>query len=113
VLQATLGSPGEAGHLDTGRVIEVLVEKARSFGGRVEELGASGFVALFGLEPIEDPVRRAALAAVAMQRAADRASDGGPGPAPRIGIELASFLLGRLPDASLVDAEDKRGCWEG
>jgi tetratricopeptide (TPR) repeat protein len=94
-------------------VIEVLVEKARSFGGRVEELGASGFVALFGLEPIEDPVRRAALAAVAMQRAADRASDGGPGPAPRIGIDLASFLLGRLPDASLVDAEDKRGVLGG
>ncbi len=89
-------------------MIEVLVEKARSFGGRVEELGAGGFVALFGLEPIEDPVRRAALAAVAMQRAVERTSDGRPGPGIRIGIDLGSFLLGRLPDASLVDAEDKR-----
>ena len=89
-------------------MIEVLVDKARSFGGRVEELGASGFVALFGLEPIEDPVRRAALAAVAMQRAVERTSDGGPGPGLRIGIDLGSFLLGRLPDASLVDTEDKR-----
>ena len=53
-------------------------------------------------------MRRAALAAVAMQRAADRASDGSAGPAPRIAIDLASFLLGRLADASLVDAEDKR-----
>ena len=108
ILLATLASGRDVGPLDTGRVIEVLVEKARSFGGRVEELGAGGFVALFGLEPIEDPVRRAALAAVAMQRAVERTSDGRPGPGLRIGIDLGSFLLGRLPDASLVDAEDKR-----
>jgi DNA-binding NtrC family response regulator/tetratricopeptide (TPR) repeat protein len=108
ILLAKLASGPDAGPLDTGRVIEALVEKARSFGGRVEELGASGFVALFGLEPIEDPVRRAALAAVAMQRAANRTADGGQGPGLRIGIDLGSFLLGRLPDASLVDAEDKR-----
>ena len=108
ILLATLASGRDVGPLDTGRVIEVLVEKARSFGGRVEELGAGGFVALFGLEPIEDPVRRAALAAVAMQRAVERTSDGRPGPGIRIGIDLGSFLLGRLPDASLVDAEDKR-----
>jgi DNA-binding NtrC family response regulator/tetratricopeptide (TPR) repeat protein len=108
ILMATLASGRDAGPLDTGRVIEALVEKARSFGGRVEELGASGFVALFGLEPIEDPVRRAALAAVSMQRAAGRTSDGGPGPGLRIGVDVGSVLLGRLPDASLVDAEDKR-----
>ena len=108
VLLATLASGRDIGPLDAGRVIEVLVDKARSFGGRVEELGASGFVALFGLEPIEDPARRAALAAVAMQRAVERTTAGGPGPGLRIGIDLGSFLLGRLPDASLVDTEDKR-----
>jgi DNA-binding NtrC family response regulator/tetratricopeptide (TPR) repeat protein len=108
VLQVTLASGRPAGPLDTGRVIEALLEKARSLGGRVEELGASGFVALFGLDPVEDAMRRAALAAVAMQRAAQRAAGGDPGPAIRIGIDLGSFLLGRLPDASLVDPEDKR-----
>jgi DNA-binding NtrC family response regulator/tetratricopeptide (TPR) repeat protein len=107
VLLARLAAVPDAGPLDTGRVIEALIERARSFGGRVEELAASGFVALFGLEPMEDPVRRAALAALAMQRAADRTAEG-PGPKPRIGIDLGSFLLGRLPDASMVDAEDKR-----
>ena len=108
VLQATLASGRDAGPLDTGRVIEALLEKARSFGGRVEELGASGFVALFGLDPVEDAMRRAALAAVAMQLAAQRAPGGSPGTAIRIGIDLGSFLLGRLQDASLVDPEDKR-----
>ncbi len=108
ILLARLASDPDAGPLDTGRVIEALVEKARSFGGRVDELGASGFVALFGLEPIEDPVRRAALAALAMQRAAGRTSDGGPAPVLRFGVDRGSFLIGRLSDASLVDAEDKR-----
>src|SRR5262249_41252526 len=107
VLLARLAAVPDAGPLDTGRVIEALLEKARSFGGRVEELAASGFVVLFGLDPIEDPVRRAALAALAMRRAADRASEE-TGPGPRIGIDLGSLLLGRLPDASMVDAEDKR-----
>ena len=108
VLQATLTSERDAGPLDTGRVIEPLLEKARSFGGRVEELGASGFVALFGLDSVEDAMRRAALAAVAMQRAAQRTPGGDPGLAIRIGLDLGSFLLGRLQDASLVDPEDKR-----
>ena len=108
VLQATLTSGRDAGPLDTGRVIEALLEKARSFGGRVEELGASGFVALFGLDSVEDAMRRAALAAVAMQRAAQRTPGGDPGLAIRIGLDLGSFLLGRLQDASLVDPEDKR-----
>jgi DNA-binding NtrC family response regulator/tetratricopeptide (TPR) repeat protein len=108
ILQAMLASDRDAGPLDTGRVIETLVEKIRSFGGRVEELGSGGFVALFGLEPVEDAVRRAALAAIAMQRAAQHAPDGGSGPGLRIGVDLGSFLLSRLPDASLVDTEDKR-----
>jgi DNA-binding NtrC family response regulator/predicted ATPase len=107
VLLARLVALPDAGPLDTGRVIEALLERARSFGGRVEELTANGFVALFGLEPIEDPVRRAALAALAMQRAAERTADS-PSLRPRIAIDLGSFLLGRLPDASMVDAEDKR-----
>ena len=63
VLLARLASDRDAGPLDTGRMIDALVDKVRSFGGRVEELGATGFVALFGLDPVEHPVRRAALAA--------------------------------------------------
>ena len=69
-------SDRDAGPLDTGRVIETLVDKVRSFGGRVEELGATGFVALFGLDPVEHPVRRAALAAA-------RHAAGGPAVAGR------------------------------
>ena len=55
------------------RALQVLVEKAESFGGRVEALGPLGLVAVFGLEPVEDAPRRAAHAAVAMRKAAERA----------------------------------------
>jgi DNA-binding NtrC family response regulator/tetratricopeptide (TPR) repeat protein len=107
LLQAILRSDRDAGPLDTWRSTETLLDKARSFGGRVEELGGSGFVVLFGLDPVEDAVRRAAMAAIAMLRAAERSSDGGLKSHLRIGIDVGSFLLGRLPDASLVDTEDK------
>src|SRR5262245_45136170 len=46
VLLARLAADPDAGPLDTGRVIEALLERARSFGGRGVELAASGFVAL-------------------------------------------------------------------
>ena len=107
LLQAILRSDKDAGPLDTWRSTETLLDKARSFGGRVEELGASGFVVLFGLDPVEDAVRRAAMTAVAMLRAAERTSDDSRSDI-RIGIDVGSFLLGRLQDASLVDTEDKR-----
>jgi DNA-binding NtrC family response regulator/tetratricopeptide (TPR) repeat protein len=107
VLQTILRSDKDAGPLDTWRSTETLLDKARSFGGRVEELGASGFVVLFGLDPVEDAVRRAAMTAVAMLRAAERTADGSRSDI-RIGIDVGSFLLGRLPDAALVDTEDKR-----
>ena len=49
------------------------IEKIASFGGRVEELGPTGIVAAFGLEPVEDAPRRAAHAAMAIQKAVERA----------------------------------------
>jgi len=45
---------------DTSPLLEVLIDKVRSFGGRVEELTPTGLVAAFGLDPVEDAPRRAA-----------------------------------------------------
>ena len=73
-LRAVLGAAaGRATSMpDAARALEVLVEKVQSFGGRVEELSPTGVIALFGLEPIEDAPRRAAHAALAIRRAAER-----------------------------------------
>ena len=57
---------------DAARALEALIEKVQSFGGRIEALGQRGLDAAFGVEPIEDAPRRAAHAAMAMQRAVER-----------------------------------------
>jgi DNA-binding NtrC family response regulator/tetratricopeptide (TPR) repeat protein len=59
--------------VDTARALELIGEKVRSFGGRIEELSPTGVVAVFGLEPVDNAPSLAALAALAMQNAAGRA----------------------------------------
>jgi transcriptional regulator with GAF, ATPase, and Fis domain/tetratricopeptide (TPR) repeat protein len=51
---------------------DTLIEKTRAFGGQIEELNAGSFIAAFGLDAAEDAARRAALAAIALQRLAAR-----------------------------------------
>ncbi len=59
--------------LDPTRALTVIAEKIRSFGGCVQELTATAVVGAFGLEPIENAPSNAALAALAIQNAAERA----------------------------------------
>ena len=98
--------------LHASRAIQTLVEKVQSFGGRVEELSPSGIVAAFGLEPVEDAPRRAAHAAMAMQKAAERArlSDT-EAPRLRIGIHVGQFLVGQTSGGPQIDPDAKREGW--
>jgi DNA-binding NtrC family response regulator/predicted ATPase len=54
---------------DVGRALDVVREKVRSFGGRIEESGPTGLIAVFGLEPVDNAPSHAALAALAIQHA--------------------------------------------
>ena len=93
---------------DTVRASEVLVEKVESFGGRIEELGPTEVVAVFGLEPVEDAPRRAAHAAMAIRRAAERTRSITVG---RIGgliaIHASQGLVGQVGETIVIDAEAK------
>jgi DNA-binding NtrC family response regulator/tetratricopeptide (TPR) repeat protein len=110
LLRATLVAESRLDiQLDTSRALEILVEKARSFGGRLEGMSPSGIVAAFGLEPVEDAPGRAAHAAMATQRAIERArSDGVPLPAFKAGIHLDEFLVGSGNGAAELDLEGKQ-----
>ncbi|MGH2359320.1 MAG: sigma 54-interacting transcriptional regulator [bacterium] len=55
-----------------GRLRQLLLDKIDAFGGRVEELVSPGIIAVFGLASAEDFSRRAAHAALAMRKAAER-----------------------------------------
>jgi tetratricopeptide (TPR) repeat protein len=110
LLRATLVGAAEPDvQLETSRAIEALVEKTRSFGGRVEGRSPTGLVAAFGFEATEDAPSRAAHAAMAMQRAIERARhEGARVPAITIGIHADQVLVGLGPGAPELDIEAKQ-----
>ena len=87
--------------------LPVLVEKVQSFGGRVEALGPLSLVAAFGLEPVEDAPRRAAHAAIAMRKAAERLRP--PAATEPVGLRIAihahSGLVGETAGTLVIDVE--------
>ena len=95
-----------------GGALETLVEKIESFGGQVEEISPQGLVAVFGLEPIEDAPRRAAHAALAIQRIAERARGRSvESPRARIGLHVGEVLVAWVGTAARVDHAAKRDAW--
>jgi transcriptional regulator with AAA-type ATPase domain/tetratricopeptide (TPR) repeat protein len=56
--------------VDAARALAVIAEKVRSFGGRIEDSGPTGLLAVFGLEPVDNAPSHAALAALAIHNAA-------------------------------------------
>jgi tetratricopeptide (TPR) repeat protein len=97
---------------DASRALEILVEKAETFGGRIEELSPTGIVAVFGLDPAEDSPSRAALSALAVQKALERMRQQGPdGVTVRIGIHVGHFLVGRAGGPPAIDLDAKRQAW--
>jgi transcriptional regulator with AAA-type ATPase domain/tetratricopeptide (TPR) repeat protein len=91
------------------RALEGLIDKLQTFGGRVEEVTPSSVVAAFGVDPAEDAPRRAAHAAMAIHKRAERArEDKSTTPAVKIGIHVAQVLIGRSASRVDIDAEGKR-----
>src|SRR5205814_3117183 len=74
LLRAALVPPsGPDAGLETARALEVMVEKARTFGGVLEGIGPIGIVAAFGVDAAGEGCDRAAHAAMAMVKAIERA----------------------------------------
>ena len=93
--------------------LQTLVEKIESFGGQVEEVSPGSLMAVFGLEPVEDAPRRAAHAALAIQRAGTPWGEGSAeSPATRVGLYVGELLIGRVGGVARVDHTAKREAWE-
>ena len=94
------------------RALEGLIDKLQTFGGRVEEVTPTSVVAAFGVDPAEDAPRRAAHAAMAIHKRAERArEDKSRTPGVKIGIHVAQVLIGRSASRVDIDAEAKRAQW--
>ena len=94
---------------DPTRALTVIADKIRSFGGCVQELTATTIVGAFGLEPIENAPSNAALAALAIQNAAERARRvDSRVPDVKIAVHAAQLLVGRVDGRAQINLEDKR-----
>jgi DNA-binding NtrC family response regulator len=110
LVRAAIGAAAaEASWPGAGGLLESLVEKVQSFGGRVEELGRGGVAAAFGLDPVEDGPRRAAHAAMAMLKAVERARrEGDDVPPIHIALHVGQLLVGQGGSAATIDQDGKR-----
>jgi DNA-binding NtrC family response regulator/tetratricopeptide (TPR) repeat protein len=110
VLRLTLNSTGSIPPL---KDLERSIEKIETFGGHLEEAGASGLLAVFGLEPVEDAAQRAGLAALAIRNELERQQARRHDVVPyRIAIHAGYVLLGGQADSPRIDLADKRRVWQ-
>jgi transcriptional regulator with AAA-type ATPase domain/tetratricopeptide (TPR) repeat protein len=94
---------------DTTRALEAVVDKLRVFGGRVEELSATGVVASFGLDTVEDAPTRAAHAATVVRRLAARArEEDAARPAAKLALHTEQVVVARVGDQVQIDADGRR-----
>ena len=85
--------------------MEILIEKIEGFGGHLVEVASSGFLAAFGVPPVEDAPSRAARAALAVRNALaqgvrDRASWPTAPASAVIALHAAGVLTERPAGAS-------------
>lgn len=93
------------------KILDLLVDKVQSFGGRVEEIDRSALVAVFGYEPAEDAPRRAANAAIAIMKAIGREQAAGDlpfGVSVAMAIHMSRVLVAPVTGAARIDQEGKR-----
>jgi transcriptional regulator with AAA-type ATPase domain len=100
--------------LATTRLLEDLIVKIHTFGGRVEEVSPTGVVAAFGFEPAENAPWRAANAAISMLKAIDRehaASRLRPTIDVALGIHSTQGLVACIGSTAQLDQATKAEAW--
>jgi DNA-binding NtrC family response regulator/tetratricopeptide (TPR) repeat protein len=88
---------------ESRRLMESLIHKLRGFGGVVDVLTPGSVLAVFGVEPLEDSPRRAALAALAVRQLVARVQADGKGSAVMLAVHTARERL--TPDGKHTDSE--------
>ena len=92
----------------TAPSLELLADKAQSFGGRVEELTAAGLLLVFGLETGEDAAARAAYAAMAMRRALEPGREGDALGGIRLALHVERLPVASTNGSLRIDLDAKR-----
>jgi DNA-binding NtrC family response regulator/tetratricopeptide (TPR) repeat protein len=101
----------ESPTVEVGRALEMIGEKVRIFGGRVEDPSPTGVIAVFGLEPVDNAPSHAALAALAIQNAAARTHTAGRAGGVVSAIHCADHLVARHDQAPVIGVDGKGATW--
>ena len=104
-LRLVLVPPADLAAFQLAPLLGDIVDKAGSFGAHLEELQPQGFVALFGLEPMEDAPSRAVHAAWAAQKTVERTLRDARVTAA---LHTAECLISRGSAVAGMDPADKR-----
>ena len=98
--------------VDVARALEVIAEKVESFGGRIEDSGPTGLMAVFGLEPVDNAPSHAALAALAIHTAAVRARTTSSARVDAvISIDCDHHVVGRQGSTVTIAVDGKAATW--
>ena len=114
LLRARVRSEAPISLAVTTRVLEAVIERVQSFGGRVDSVGSQGLLAVFGLEPDEDAPRRAAHAGLAIVKGFEREDTDAsrpPGLSIAVGLHVAQMLLADVGGSVTLDEEAKAEAW--
>ncbi len=106
--------PSEDDHQtrQSGQLLDELLDKVETFGGKVEGVGRIGLLAVFGVDPVEEAPIRAANAAMAMIRAVDRARrDEGAGAAIRVALHVGQAPLAVSTRGIEIDMAARGRLW--
>lgn len=109
LLRAELVPAATAGKSwDSVRALTVIADKIRGFGGCVQELAAMTIVGSFGVDPVENAPNSAALAALAIQKTAERAQRiDSRVPAVKIAVHATQLMVARVNGVARFNLEDK------
>jgi DNA-binding NtrC family response regulator/tetratricopeptide (TPR) repeat protein len=114
LLRARVRSEAPISLAVTTRVLEAVIERVQSFGGRVDSVGSQGLLAVFGLEPDEDAPRRAAHAGLAIVKGFEREDTDAsrpPGLSIAVGLHVTQMLLADVGGSVTLDEEAKAEAW--
>ncbi len=109
LLRVTLVGPADLS-VDAGRLLSLVAEKVLGFGGRTEALGRMSLDASFGVVLIENAPRRAASAALTIQKGLQEVSQ--TGVAATTVLHTGPATIGYAADAIMID-EDNRAAFTG
>src|SRR5262245_13378798 len=115
LLRASIVAADDVSHPAITRVLDDLVDKVRTFGGRVEEVTPRDVVAAFGLDPTEDAPRRAANAALAMLKTVERERGAGrltPLVDLSLGIHATQGVIACMGSSRELDEETRLNAWK-